>query len=177
VGYTLRLNKPDVEDNGIIRLVAELVRVSKGHGFTFELVQRRTYQGLRGIKTIGDPGWRNIVALNRIRLEKAKPYCGQHPGECVLGGPKMKSRLLEWDDWIRFNNLMNDVVERTELDCDIWSNPRDTRGTFYIRRRNSRRVRYDWTEQSSGVGRPLRVWNNGSDDQFALPSKSSTGPR
>jgi len=113
-------------------------------------------------------GWQFNV--ERVRL----PYCGAHPGPCAVpfGGPrKMAShKYLEWDDWVAFHALVNDVLDRLEVTVDAWTNPRELLSTgskMWIRRDNQRRVRFDWTEQyRGGISRPFQVWNAGTPDQF-----------
>jgi hypothetical protein len=111
----------------------------------------------------------------KVRLQKAKPYCGQHPGECQAGPfgferPKRSGSWLEWDDWVAFNDLVNDVLDGLRACAEVWSVPpeiMDKGKKFHIRRGRARRVRWDWTEEHrGGLGRPVRVWNHGSPDQF-----------
>lgn len=108
----------------------------------------------------------------KVRLLSAKPYCGQHPGECAIGGPRRKGSWLEWDDWVQFNDLVNDVLDGLRACAEVWSVPpeiMDKGKKFHIRRGRARRVRWDWEERASPSGgfRPVRVWNHGSPDQFA----------
>lgn len=116
--------------------------------------------------------------MKPVRLRAAKPYCGQHPGECVAGPfgfqrPKRTSRYLEWDDWVEFNNLINDVLDARGVEADTWSVPQeplDKGKNMYVRRRLlGRRLRYEWTEEQGRFGRPARIWNHGDDSQFAPP--------
>ncbi len=110
------------------------------------------------------------LELLRVRLTQGKEYCGQHPGECV--GPvrrKPVNRLLEWDDWVAFNDLINDILDAANLETDVWSKPRDLLDhghRFWIRKDNQRRTAWDWVERQ-GSWAPLRIWNHGSPDQFA----------
>lgn len=111
------------------------------------------------------------ILVKPVRLVKAKPYCGNHPGECqinpFLGPQKKKSMtLLEWDDWVKFHNLVNRCLNRFKANANVWSNPPDVRGKMWIRKGLKARVRYDWDEKPSAYGNPIRVWNTGSDDQF-----------
>lgn len=109
------------------------------------------------------------IHVKPIRLRAAKPYCGQHPGECLVGGPRRKGRWLEWEDWVEFNGLVNDVLDQLQVSADVWSVPpekMDQGSKMWIRRGTKRRVRYDWDERETGGFRPIRVWNHGTDDQF-----------
>lgn len=112
------------------------------------------------------------VVLPRVRLGEAKPYCGNHPGPCVVGpfggvAKKRTTRWLEWDDWVEFHGIVNDVLDASKTNADVWSNPQDARGKFWMRRGILRRVQYDYEEEERGFGLPLRIWNTGTPDQFA----------
>jgi len=106
------------------------------------------------------------ITLRKVRLRKAKPYCGQHPGPCDAGGPKGNSTHLEWDDWIAFNNLVNDELDADYTIADVWSTPFDVKGRMWIRKGDRRRVLWDYEERPGG----LRIWNVGTDDQFKKAS-------
>jgi hypothetical protein len=115
------------------------------------------------------------IEMRGIRLAEAKPYCGNHPGECVVplfGGPrkKPKARWLEWDDWVAFHALVNAFLDQEKVEADVWTKPQDAKGKFWIRRNNKPRTRFDWTETRNAYGQPLRVWNLGDkDDQYPCP--------
>ncbi len=81
----------------------------------------------------------------------------------------------KWDDWVEFNNVINDVLDKWEVDADVWSTPQETRGKMWIRKGTRRRIRYDWHERSTGWGQPLRIWNNGTDDQFVEEKEAANG--
>jgi hypothetical protein len=111
---------------------------------------------------------RNEIWVKPVRLRASKLYCGQHPGECAVGA-KRKARFLEWDDWVQFNNLVNDVLDSLGVNADVWTNPQEPvdRGRkFFVRLGLSRRTRWEWNERP-GFGRPVRVWNHGTPDQFS----------
>lgn len=107
--------------------------------------------------------------LGSIRLAIPKPYCGQHPGPCPVNARlKKTTRLLEWDDWIEFNALVNDVLDQRHIEADAWSNPRepiDNGRNFYFRRGLKRRTDYAWEVAFVG-GHEVRVWNHGDESQF-----------
>lgn len=104
------------------------------------------------------------IRVQQVRLLEAKPYCGQHPGPCLLGGPKRKSRFLEWDDWVEFHSVVNGVLDSLKVRADVWSNPQDVRGKMWIRKGSRARVRFDYEESPTAFG--VRIWNQGTDDQF-----------
>lgn len=115
------------------------------------------------------------LTIQYVRLKKAKEYCGQHPGVCIVDPrfphKKANYKYLEWDDWVAFHGLVNDVLDRLEVTADAWTNPRELLSTgskMWIRRHNKRRVRFDWDEKFiGGLRGPARVWNAGTPDQFA----------
>ena len=111
------------------------------------------------------------IRVKPVRLKVAKPYCGNHPGECQVSpftGPTKKpnAKWLEWNDWVQFHKLINAVLNRLRVDADVWSNPADVRGKMWIRKGRFPRVRWDWTETHTSYGRPIRTWNQGTEDQF-----------
>ena len=111
------------------------------------------------------------IKVSRVRLKRAKPYCGNHPGTCEVDPftgkePKRKkARFLEWDDWVRFHRIVNAALNRFRAHADVWSNPHDVRGKMWIRKGTKPRRRWDWTEQLMH-GRTVRIWNQGTADQF-----------
>lgn len=110
-----------------------------------------------------------MIYMERIRLTEPKEYCGNHPGPCIVNPffnpPKRKYRFLEWDDWVAFHDLVNDVLDTMGVDADVWTRPQDAAGKFYMRRGKQRRLRYEYDEEYRG-GRTLRIWNLGTPDQF-----------
>ena len=118
-----------------------------------------------------DTKGRLCIRIKPVRLIKAKPYCGNHPGECVVNpftGPtkKPKATWLEWDDWVKFHGLVNRVLNRFRANADVWSTPQDVRGKMWIRKGRMARLRYEWTETFNSMGLPIRHWNQGTPDQF-----------
>jgi hypothetical protein len=106
------------------------------------------------------------IRIKPVRLVTAKPYCGNHPGPCpVSNKPKPRATYLEWEDWIQFHNLINKALNRFRADADVWSTPQDVKGKMWIRKGICARLRYDW-EESFQMGRMIRIWNQGTEDQF-----------
>jgi hypothetical protein len=123
------------------------------------------------------PHWR--IVIKGVRLTTAKPYCGQHPGECLINpftgkAPKKPNdSRLEWDDWIQFNNLVNDFLDKLPHASEAWSScppeQMDKGRKFYFRRNNQRRIYWDWTEGEYVIRKQkmwVRIWNHGTPDQF-----------
>ena len=116
---------------------------------------------------IGKVHYLPCIFVSRVRLVKKKAYCGNHPGECpVSDKPKPISSRLEWEDWVAFHALVNRVLNRFRADANVWSLPYDVRGRMWIRKGTKARVKYDWTETTDAYARVIRIWNQGTDDQF-----------
>jgi hypothetical protein len=119
-----------------------------------------------------DDEGRTCIKIKPVRLIKAKSYCGNHPGECVINPflgtapKKMNSTYLEWNDWVQFHGLVNRVLNRFRVDADVWSTPMDVRGKMWVRKGKQARKHYDWTEEYSKYGQPIRHWNTGDETQF-----------
>ena len=168
----------DAARERLASVVGILQEVVTEAGFSIgEVTLHSTFRGTnrRGRQT--EPAFK--AELRVIRLAEAKPYCGQHPGECEFPNRKKpRARFLEWDDWVRFNGLVNDVLDcvgkTTEIAADVWSKPTDAAGRFWIRRLNKRRTRYDYTETFNGMGRAVRVWNLGNEDDQYVPQLAPT---
>ena len=110
------------------------------------------------------------IHVQRVRLTKAKPYCGQHPGECVIKPhlrlqKKKVGKWLEWDDWVKFHAFVNRVLNRFKTHADVWSNPQDIRGKMWVRKGLKPRIKWEWENIYNSYGR-VQVWNNGTFDQF-----------
>jgi len=110
------------------------------------------------------------IHIKLVRLTKAKPYCGQHPGECLINpffGPQKKqvNKYLEWEDWIKFHAFVNRVLNRFRTHADVWSNPPDAKGKMWIRKGVKPRINWDWTDTWVS-GQRVQLWNQGTIDQF-----------
>ena len=108
------------------------------------------------------------IRVKPVRLTEKKSYCGNHPGTCEVGAKKMNARFLEWDDWVKFHRLINAALNMYHCNANVWSTPTDIRGKMHIRKGYKARLRYDWEEEYNDFGRPIRIWNPGTDDQFEL---------
>ena len=93
-------------------------------------------------------GRRLGVKLETIRLLHKKAYCGAHPGPCIALFPRRRRTgfWLEGLDWVGFNAMLNDLLDRHSIDCDVFSYNRETIrvGRYYIRRGRSRRIGYPY---------------------------------
>lgn len=111
------------------------------------------------------------IRISKVRLTEKKPYCGNHPGECIINpflGPQKKpnATYLEWNDWVAFHALVNKTMNRFKANANIWTLPHDVKGRMWIRKGQLPRRRYEWTEHVDNYGRIVRSWNQGTEDQF-----------
>lgn len=124
-----------------------------------------------GLTASTDNKGRPTILVKPVRLLKAKPYCGQHANECVAHPifgfrKKPKATYLEWDDWIKFHNLVNRCLNRFHTNANVWTNPPEVRGKFWIRQGKKSRVKYDVKESYDSYGHRIQDWNLGTEDQF-----------
>ncbi len=94
---------------------------------------------------------RDCVKISTVRLRRKKPYCGAHPGPClaVTNRPHRVCSLLEGADWVGFNGLLNDVLDKASATCDVFSFNRESlERKYYIRKGRLRRVGYPYAYQN-----------------------------
>lgn len=122
-------------DRDVMYAIAGLLAASR---FTAEVrygkVKRRDKKTYTGALTVHD-----------VRLNQSKVYCGSHPAGCEnppdpkakkpFGG---KTKFLEGADWIAFNDLLNDALDKLGASADVAS------FVVEIRRAECRRTRYDY---------------------------------
>jgi hypothetical protein len=85
---------------------------------------------------------KNNIKFSTIRLKVSKPYCGNHAGSCKFTGnhkPHRKAIYLEGCDWVGFNDMLNDILDRTNVEANIASS------TCIVRKGLERRYRYSGT--------------------------------
>lgn len=94
------------------------------------------------------------IRLRNIRLRTKKFYCGQHAGPCPIrpfGGEKKhtKSRYLEGADWVGFDDMLNDILDRHRMEATIWSAGLEFKEKFFVRLHQQRRTIYPahWERQ------------------------------
>jgi hypothetical protein len=76
------------------------------------------------------------VKILNVRLREKKPYCGNHPNACPVGGVNNRRDYLEGLDWAEVNDCLNDIMDRLGVDCRIES------ASCVIRRGLERRINY-----------------------------------
>lgn len=104
---------------------------------------------------------RPAIILRRIRLVRAKPYCGQHAGPCLRRSPRRErcSSYLEGADWVAFNDMLNDAFNRTRLRVSIWSKGPEL-GLFFTRLGDRSRIQYS-ASHSLLIAPELLLWDTG----------------
>ncbi len=104
---------------------------------------------------------RLVIRLENIRLVDKKDYCGAHPNECQVNRPHKTTRYLEGGDWIGWNDMLNDVLDRMKMDADAWSYNRESRGggKYPIRLGLCRRTNYE-SEMVCQWGRTFFHWDS-----------------
>lgn len=102
----------------------------------------------------------STIKLLRIRLRDAKQYCGNHAKACerAFEGKHKKTRYLEGADWVEFNDRLNDVLDRLELDADVHST------VCIVRKGRRRRISYDATNFIGVPGDGEWRWDRDADD-------------
>jgi len=157
--------------------IAYAIHKATEHEFKVGATNYPGYARGRGPKGgSGLPGF--ALDLAKIRLVTSKPYCGNHPGECVAAGRRTKAGLkpasncLEWDDWVRFHGLVNDVLDKMGVSADITTAGADVDEgrLLFCRLGTKRRQRYDWVETSRNAFNATRPVNHGTPDQFEAES-------
>lgn len=105
------------------------------------------------------------VKVSRVRLRRKKGYCGAHPGPCLVGGRRHTvASYLEGNDWIGFNHLVNDALDRLGAEWDFFSFNRESlTPRYFARRGRRRRVAYPYEYHPSGR---FAHWTQGGDDCF-----------
>lgn len=172
MAYTIKINSLDESICQDIK--TSLEQAIKNDGRFTAQISFGGYQALGSREGSRKRGY--TLILKRIRLTQKKPYCGQHPGECLVNplvGPtkKINATYLEWDDWVAFHSVVNDVLDAGNIDADVWSLPLEIKGRMWIRKGLKRRISYDYTDDydnswSRSTGLPQRIWNEGTADQF-----------
>ncbi len=140
--------KDDTSPARLLRLVEEKMKLSRFHA--------RLEVGTHG----KSPG----LKLTVIRLKRKKSYCGAHPGPCPNDGNRRhtNSTFLEGQDWIGFNAMLNDVLDKNGVDCTVFSYNREKMGggKYYVRRGKLRRVNYPY-KWATFWGRTFAHWIEG----------------
>jgi len=162
MAYTVKLNGGTYEQAEKVRL-ALIAKLEKSKTFkaNCEPVQF-FYKGSREGSRAEGYGF----TIKKVRLRKAKPYCGNHPGECFVTpgvAPRKKPvmSLPEWDDWVKFNNFVNALLNRLRKNADVWSMPPDARGIMWMRKGLKARKVYNWTTDAQNPR--LKHWDRGND--------------
>lgn len=107
---------------------------------------------VREIERQGD----KVLKIREVRLKESKPYCGSHPNACDIEGGR-KGPWLEGADWVEFNDRLNDVLDRYDVNAYV-------RSSICILRKGTRRRVY----YGSYLGNAFRneyQWNKDEPDE------------
>lgn len=164
MAYIIKVHDCNIPESEIIRAI----RGATNEVYVINVLQAEIIEPFRlGPRTGSRKAGAYVVRMERIRLKSKKPYCGNHPGPCVVNPffveKKKNARFLEWDDWVSFHAAINDVLDELGVDADVSTKPQDAQGIMWIRKGFMRRNRWDYEE---GGIRGTRVWNLGTADQF-----------
>ena len=66
------------------------------------------------------------ITIHDIRLIQSKDYCGNHPLPCPVRPwqphkDHIHSRCLEGADWVAFNDMLNDVLDKLQVSANVAS--------------------------------------------------------
>jgi hypothetical protein len=119
-------------------------------GCDLSTIQWHLQQNLRESRFTADvrTDWKKIT-IHQVRLNAAKPYCGNHPYPCPVNPfgferPHRKGKWLEGADWVAFNDLVNDVLDDLGVSADVASS------VVRLRKGRERCVRYEGYSRGFG---------------------------
>lgn len=134
---------------------ARLLAAAEKSRFTFRAETEPARHGGRGT------GGRDSLRLRMIRLRRAKHYCGQHAGPCpanpLFEAPHRACRYLEGADWVAFDDMINDVLDRHRIEARVWSKGTEFLRPYFIRRGRARRTAYGAVRMTRHGGRLVAV--------------------
>lgn len=155
--YSIKLTESPQE--GLFPIVEELKQYLADSRFTCTLEPKMMFKRSR----LSSSGfYYGAINISTIRLKKAKQYCGNHAGPCLLTFelPKKKYKYLEGADWVEFNDTINDFLDKKKLSAVVES------AEVRVRLNNMRRVYYS----DNGYG----VWNKyGHADDYECGFKEN----
>lgn len=90
------------------------------------------------------------IEIGKVRLRVAKDYCGNHPLPCPVRPwqphqAHKKLTYLEGADWVAFNDMLNDVLDKLKVSADVASSH------VIIRKGYARCVEYDAQIRPNGI--------------------------
>lgn len=109
-------------------LVEEYLPISRFHILDLEDgIFRSASAKLRSLRIVG------------VRLKRKKFYCGQHAGPCQarIRTTHPLASYLEGADFVGFNDMLNDLCDKYQIEANIWST-RESHGRLYLRRGRDR---------------------------------------
>lgn len=118
-------------------------------------------------------GYGNKLNISKVRLMSSKQYCGNHPSACENPNQRhRKGTYLEGADWVEFNDLLNDVLDKLKVSANVAST------ICVVRKDVRRRIRYN-----NGERFPNGTWqwlkdesDDGYEDHTESPASDSWFP-
>lgn len=96
----------------------------------------------------------NKITIHNVRLKEKKNYCGNHPFACPIRKRdedlthkqhlRKNYNFLEGADWVAFNDLCNDILDKFHVSADVASS------LCVIRKGDKRCVKYDGHKLGNG---------------------------
>ena len=118
-----------------MRISNEILKAQLRSRFTFQM---------------GMPNNGKVIEIRTIRLIQSKDYCGNHPLPCPVRPfqahkPHIHSKCLEGADWVAFNDMLNDILDKLKVSANVASSH------VIIRKGLLRCVNYDSRLLSNGI--------------------------
>lgn len=115
------------------------------------------------------------VHIVDVRLSERKSYCGNHAKACERTFVKHKTnRYLEGADWVEFNDLINDVLDRLNVEAIFESNGGARQ--MLLRRGACRRTYYGADRFAGIPGNGEWVWNSIEDEEHYIDCRGKPSP-
>lgn len=138
-------------------------------GTRFRLIHHPEHLQQRSLNKAYGKRFNSGVRIKGVRLipSERKHFCGNHPGPCALSGhrPEKRHLYLEGADWVAFNDHLNDILDRMNYSCWVFSRPLEMTKPLWIRIGRKRRVTY-FSEPSRAALLGFRandVWQPGDE--------------
>lgn len=111
------------------------------------------------------------IKIETVRLRERKAYCGAHPASCEITGERhARHTYLEGADWVEFDDLVNNVLDRLDVSAHVFT------AICEIRRGRMRRITYGCSYPN--MFRRISQWDRvGDDTDYADYAGSSEAPR
>lgn len=97
-------------------------KITKIHGTDTRIIETSLIEFLgRSRFTARVESFPRKMTIRDVRLKNAKDYCGNHPFACIADRPHRKFKYLEGADWVAFNDMVNDVLDKLNVSANVES--------------------------------------------------------